>query len=161
MVERLLDGHPVEVQVGVRPERPAGGRDDEPPHAFGLLAPKALPDRAVLGVHWPDPARARRLHDQGAGHHQHLLRREGDVPSGRQRRERRGEGTGAGDGDQDEIASRVGHHLVDAPVELCVPGLALDHVDRLPHRGPPALREAEEAQPLGVAVDHVESLLPD
>src|SRR5438876_2100089 len=50
VVERLLDRHLIEVEVGMRPERAAARRDDEPADTLSLLTPQALPDRAVLGV---------------------------------------------------------------------------------------------------------------
>src|SRR5215472_7314889 len=55
MVQRLLDGDLVQVELGVGPERPAAGGDDKSADVRALLAPKALPDGAVLGVDWPDP----------------------------------------------------------------------------------------------------------
>jgi len=161
VVQRLLDRDPIEVQVGVGPERPARRRDDEAAHVLALLAPQALPDGAVLGIHGPDPMFAGGSHDQVSGHDQHLFGRQRNDLARFQRGQRRRQGSSAGDGDDHDIAPRVGDHLGDPVVEVSLPRLALDQVVRSALGGPAALRQTEQAEAVRIAVDDIERLLAD
>src|SRR5437879_5654019 len=73
MVQRLLHGHVVEVELRTRPEGASARGDDETAHVRALLAPQALPDRAVLGVDGADAFFAGQFHDERTGHDQHLF----------------------------------------------------------------------------------------
>ena len=101
------------------------------------------------------------LHDEGAGHDQDLLRRQGDLLAGFERVQGRRQGTSARYRDDHEVASRVGHHRLDPGVEIGLARLALDEVLGGALGRPASLGQAEELQARGVAVDDVEGLLAD
>ena len=161
VVERLVHGDLVEVEIGVGPERAARRGDDQTPDVLGALAPKALPDGAVLRVDGAQAAFTGCLHHQRTGHDQHLFGRQRDLLAGLEGQEGRRQRSRAGDGDQHQVAARIGDHGLDPGVEIAVAGLALDHVvGGAPGRAA-ALGEAEQSQPGGIAVDDVERLLSD
>jgi len=161
MVQRLLQRHLVEVEVGVSPERPAARRENQAAHAVAALAPEALPDRAVLGVDGPDPPLTSCLHHQRSGHDEDFLGRQRELlprfQGGKGGRKR----ASAGYGDDDKVAPRVGDHRLDPCVEVGLPCLALDEVLGRAFRRPASFSQAEQLEPGRVAVDDVERLLPD
>src|SRR5665213_514708 len=68
VIQRLLDGDLVQVEVRVRPERPSARGEDQAADTVAALAPQALPDDAVLGVDRPDSPLPRGPHDERTGH---------------------------------------------------------------------------------------------
>src|SRR5216683_853563 len=161
MVEGLLDGHLVEVDVGLRPERTAACGDDQAAHVVALFAPQTLPYGAVFGVDGPDPLLAGDFHDQLARHHEHLFGRQGDLLPRMQSRHGGRERPRPRDGHDHDVAPRVGDHGLDLRVEVRLAGAALDEVLGLAVGRAHALGEAEQLEALWVAVDHVQRLPAD
>src|SRR5438270_2936586 len=161
VVERLLHRHLVQVEVGMRPERAAARRDDQAPDVLALLAPQALPDGAVLTVDRPYAPGPGGLHDQRPGHDQDLFGGQRDLLAGLQRRHGGLQRTRAGDRDHDQVAASVPDHGLDLVVELGVAGLAAHEVLSLAIARMDAFGEAEELEPVGVAVDDVQRLPAD
>jgi hypothetical protein len=103
-----------EVARGHIAERAARCRQHKPVDSRDVLAPQALPDRAVLAVDGPQLATAllRRLGHDVPGHDEHFLVGEGYRLARPERRQRRHEPGHAGRGDDDEVDRRIGGDLL-------------------------------------------------
>ena len=161
MVERLFDRDLVQVQLRVGPERTAARGDDQPAHVLALLAPEALPDRAVLRIDGTDTSLPGCLHDQRAGHHQHLFGRQRDLFARVKRGHRRRKGPGPWDGDDRQVTSGVRHHRLDLGVEFRFARVPMHEVFGLPVGRAHAFAQPEQLEARRVAVDHVERLPAD
>ena len=108
MLERVLGRHASQRRQRELAKRPAGGRQDNAAHRRGRVTLQALEDRVVFAVdrQQPDAVGARLRHDELAGHHQDLLRGEGEILARGQRRQRGSQPDGADHGHEHQVGLR-------------------------------------------------------
>ncbi len=187
VLERLLHRCPSELVAGPPAERTAGTREHHALQVLATLVAERHRQRGVLGVHREQAFRFP-LHEVGdelAADHQRLLVRERQRLARLERREGRGEAGGADERVQDEVTLGVtgedlgGVRTDDQLDALRGPELLLHDGRRflvrdrdrgrkelpdLPHEQlevHPRGRQADHAEPVGMAARHVEGLGAD
>ena len=93
VLQRLRGRHRGEEVPFLAPERPSGGREDDPPDRFGVPAPQALKHGVVLRIHGQDdgPGFRAGLAEHVSGEHERFLVGEADDLARQRGRQRPGQ----------------------------------------------------------------------